>query len=148
MIEAFFLTLAGRLVQERFRKPVAYALLAVAVIVGVAALAVGAWAIWSIWFVRHDAAVIEQHEAKGEQASVENRSRSVDEAINDAWTNLRLRDQREAALDKAEAVEAAKPPAERATQAPQTIAFNCTLAREDYAPAELAKMPQYQEHCR
>lgn len=101
-----------------------------------------------VWNHFDNAAAIEQHDQAREAAGAAGRQQSAEEAVTDAFQNQRLRDQRDAAIARAAATESAKPPEARATTAPQVLALNCAIAREDYTPAELAKMPEYQEHCR
>ena len=101
-----------------------------------------------VWNHFDNAAAIEQHDRAREAAGAAGRERSAEEAVADAFENQRLRDRRDAEIAQAAATEAAKPPEMRATTAPQGLALNCEIAREDYTSAELAKMPEYQEHCR
>ncbi|TDW65334.1 hypothetical protein EDF57_103518 [Novosphingobium sp. PhB55] len=101
-----------------------------------------------IWNHFDNAAAIEQHDQAREAAGAAGREQSAEEAVADAFQNQRLRDQRDTVISQAAATESAKPPEARATTAPQGLALNCAIAREDYTPAELAKMPEYQEHCR
>ena len=101
-----------------------------------------------VWNHFDNAVAIEQHDQAREATGAAGRQRSAEEAVTDAFENQRLRDQRDAEIARVAATEAAKPPEARATTAPQALALNCAIAREDYSPAELAKMPEYQEHCR
>lgn len=114
------------------------------ILIGVALLVLG----FLVWNHFDNAAAIEQHDQARKAAGAAGRERSAEEAVADAFENQRLRDQRDTEIAQAAAIEAAKPPAARATTAPQGLALNCAIAREDYTPAELAKMPEYQEHCR
>lgn len=90
-------------------------------------LLIGAWA---IWLANHDSAVIERHQTKIQQLDAPASEKAADERITDAFKNQRLRDQRDAAIAKAEALEAAKAPEARATVAPQNRALNCDRLRE------------------
>nr|WP_086491282.1 hypothetical protein [Novosphingobium panipatense] len=101
-----------------------------------------------VWNHFDNAAAIEQHDQARAAAGAAGREKSAEENVADAFENQRLRDQRDAAIAQAAATEAAKPPEARATTAPQALALNCAIAREDYTAAELAKMSEYQEHCR
>lgn len=101
-----------------------------------------------VWNHFDNAAAIERHDEAREAAGAAGRTKSAEEAVADAFQNQRLRDQRDAAIADAAATESAKPPEARATTAPQGLALNCAIAREDYTAAELAKMPEFQEHCR
>ncbi|GEM_PF-2695824 len=101
-----------------------------------------------VWNHCDNADAIERHDEAREAAGAAGREQSAEQAVADAFQNQRLRDQRDAAIAHAAETEDAKPPAVRATTAPQGLALNCAIAREDYTAAELAKMPEYQEHCR
>lgn len=109
----------------------------------VAIIATGA-----IWLNFHDAAVVEQHEVKREAAASGARERSAEERAIDAVTNFQAEQEREAAIARAEASEAAKPPELRAVVPPTTIARRCAQLLRTYSSEQLAKMAAYQEKCR
>ena len=114
------------------------------ILIGSVALLVG----FFVWNHFDNEAAIERHDQAREATGAAGREQSAEEAVADAFQNQRLRDQRDIAISQAATAEAAKPPEARATTAPQALALNCAIAREDYTPAELAKVPEYQEHCR
>ncbi|MGF7152601.1 hypothetical protein [Novosphingobium gossypii] len=147
MIEAFFLTLAGRLVQERFRKAVAYALLGVAVILVVGTLlSAGRWA-WNTWLDNERANAVQAEQVKQQVATADARGRSAEERADDAIHEMIASQTREEEIAKAAASEQAKQPKQRATLPPTTIALNCQRLRQAYSSAELAKMSEYQRVC-
>lgn len=104
--------------------------------------------VWATWLQFHDADVVERREVKREAAAAPAREIAADERIADAFANQRLRDERDAAIAKAAAAEAAKPIDQRATLPPTTVALNCARLLHAYSSAELAKMRAYQEMCR
>lgn len=121
-----------------------------AVKLGLAAL-VGvllAWALWSLWLGNHDEAVIDRHEDKRNEAAAPASEKAATERADDALLNAELRAERDEAIAKAEALEAAKAPEARATIAPTTVALNCARLRQAYTAGELAKMAGYREACR
>jgi flagellar biosynthesis/type III secretory pathway M-ring protein FliF/YscJ len=102
----------------------------------------------ALWIRSFEREVIERHEQQREIVGSKAREKSAEEAVVDALTAQWEREQRDRAIAEAALEEAEKPVEERATTPPQALALNCAIAREDYTPAELAKMEQYQEHCR
>lgn len=111
------------------------------------ALAAGAVAVVWVWLVHRDAKVIERHEAEVKAAAAPALEKAAEERVTDAFENQRLRDQRDAAIAKAEAMEQAKAPEARSTLAPTAVALNCVRMRQAYSAAELAKMAAYRERC-
>lgn len=97
----------------------------------------------AVWLMMHDAKVIEKHEEKRKAAAAPALEKAAEERVTDAFVNQRLRDERDAAIQRAEAVEAAKPPQARATVAPQSRALNCERLRQ----AEMTADPIYKEWC-
>lgn len=71
--------------------------LAIAAVVGVLL----AWGLWAVWLGRHDAAVVERHEAKTEAVASEARDRSAEERADDALINLINEKDRENAIQSA-----------------------------------------------
>lgn len=120
-------------IPERLHRFVAYAALALI------AIALIWW-----WFRAHDAKVIERHETKRTEASSAAAVKSADERVVDAFENQRLRDQRDAAIAKAEVAEAAKPAEARSTLSAQDVALNCARLRQ----AGLTGGARYKEMCR
>lgn len=108
-----------------------------------AALAAGTVAVVWVWLVHRDAKVIEKHEAQVKAAAAPALEKAAEERVTDAFVNQRLRDERDAAIQRAEAVEAAKPPQARATVAPQSRALNCERLRQ----AGMTADPIYKEVC-
>lgn len=109
-----------------------------------AALAVLTIALVWWWFARHDAKVIERHEGKREATAAKAEVKSAEERVVEAFENQRLRDQREAAIAKAEASEAAKPAEARSTLSAQDRALNCQRLRD----AGLTGGAKFKELCR
>jgi hypothetical protein len=104
--------------------------------------------VWATWLHFHDAGVIEQHEVKREAAAAPARELSAEERAVDALANQMAKGQRDQAIVKAAASEAAKPPEARATIPPTTIARRCVQLLRAYSSEQLARMPAYQEKCR
>ena len=123
-------------IPERLHRVVSYVALSVLTIV----------LLW--WLVRqYDAAVIERHDQKRESAASAGREKSAEEAVVDAFTNLRERDERDHDIATAEASEAVKPPEARAAVPPTTLARRCRQFRQAYTAEQLAKMPEFKEKC-
>lgn len=112
----------------------------VAIFLAVCALAASGWAMlkWSI---------IGDYEDKRATAALPEYDNAAEDRANDAIRSEMDKQARELDIAKAAASEAAKPPSERATVAPQTRAFNCAVMRQDYSERELAKMDAYQREC-
>ena len=102
---------------------------------------------WAVWLADHDSEVIERHEQKREQRAAEAHIKTAEERADDAIRNLIAEQAREAAIDRAAASEAARPPEERATMPPTTLALNCERIRQAYSARELAGIAVYQEKC-
>jgi len=96
----------------------------------------------------YDASVIDHHQAKQEKKTVKALDVAAEQRATDAIVNAMAERDRENAIAAAEAAEAAKPPAERATLPPTTLALNCARFKRAYSPAELAKIPAYKELCK
>ncbi|KQM18370.1 hypothetical protein [Novosphingobium sp. Leaf2] len=105
------------------------------------------WAAWAIWLHTHDAKVIDQHEAAINQAAAPASQVAAEDRAADALENAQLRSERDDAITKAEAVEAAKPVEQRAALPPTTVALNCARMRQAYSAAELVKVAAYKERC-
>lgn len=148
MIEAFFIRFAARLVPERFQRGVAWILAGFALLALVAALVATVWGGARLWMRFHDAEVVEGHEEKRGAAASGAREISAEERAIDAVTNFQAEREREEAIAKAEATEAAKPPELRAVVPPTTIARRCAQLLRTYSSEQLAKMAAYQEKCR
>lgn len=148
MIEAFFIRFAARLVPERFQRVVAWIIAALAFLLILLALAGTVWGGVKLWMHFHDAKVVERHEEKREAAAADAREISAEERAIDAVTNFQAEREREEAIAKAEATEAAKPPEARAVVPPTTIARRCAQLLRTYSSEQLAKMAAYQEKCR
>lgn len=95
----------------------------------------------------HDASVIKASDDKRAAATIPATNRAAEDRAQDAINNAIQTQDDELAIAKAEASEAAKPPEERATIAPTTVALGCQRLRRAYSAAELAKMQVYQEKC-
>lgn len=107
-----------------------------------ATLVVVALAILATAKAAYDAAVIEDHEAERAVESMETHNVSAEQRAIDAVVNIAAENEREAAIARAEASEAA------AALPATTKALNCARMRQAYPSADLAKMPAYQENCR
>jgi len=105
-----------------------------------------AWAVSEWLDAREARAVRAELEAQDARAAT-NRVQSAEERGIGAIERHIAKGKRVEAVADVVATEAAKPPAERATLAPQIRAFNCAVMREDYTPAELARMAAYREAC-
>lgn len=116
------------------------------IIAGVALAIVLAIA-WAIWLHTHDAKVIDQHEAAINQAAAPASEQAAEDRAADALENAQLRSERDDAITKAQAVEAAKPVEQRAALPPTTVALNCARMRQAYSAAELAKVAAYRTAC-
>ena len=121
---------------EPLRKAAAWATVAVTV----AAVLWGAKA-------AYDASVIGDHEERRTIRSIEARDASAEERAHDAIEGILADQQRQIAIAKAEAEEAAKPVEERAALPPTTKALNCKRMEQAFTQAELAKMTAYQREC-
>ncbi|TYC93060.1 hypothetical protein [Novosphingobium sp. BW1] len=89
-------------------------------------------------------AAIENYERQIEARANDARERSAEDRAQDAVTNLIAEQEREAAIAKAEASEAAKEPEKRAGLSPQEIALNCARLKQ----VKLTDSPAYKELCR
>lgn len=144
MIGTLVAILARRGLSQRAAGIAAWIILAVAVLVLLGAL----WGGFRLWLSAERASAVVEEDARREVRASGLREKSAEERAVDALANQMAQDKREDAIATPIADEAAKPPAARATQPPQIRALNCALVREDYTPAELAKMRAYQENCR
>lgn len=140
MIWSALITLAARAgIPERLQRIAAWAAIVAAILAIVGAILLT----WRLWLGGHDKAVITTENAKVEQTASTAREKSADERVVDALANQIERSDREAAIAKAEAVEAAKPPAERATLPPTTLALNCARLKR----AGLTGSDAYRDRC-
>jgi len=135
-------------IPESLRKVAAWIAIsfaAIALLAGVAGVAVISW---NRWLAEHDEAVIEAYKAAQAAKTVQALDVAAEQRATDAFVNAMTERERDDAIAAAEASEAAKPPAERATLPPTTVALNCTRLKRAYTPAELAKIPAYKEKCK
>ncbi|MED5545813.1 MAG: hypothetical protein VYD90_11230 [Pseudomonadota bacterium] len=89
-------------------------------------------------------AAIEDYERQIEARASDARERSAQDRAQDAVNNLIAEQEREAAIARAEASEAAKAPEQRAALSPQDLALNCARLKQ----AKLTDSPAYKEFCR
>lgn len=95
----------------------------------------------------YDASVIDDHETDRAVTSMEQHNASAEQRAIDAVVNIAAENARESAVAAAEASEAAKPPAARATLPPTTRALNCARMRQAYSRAELERMAEFKREC-
>lgn len=140
MMWSILISLAARTgVPERFRKIAAW----VAIVAAVLALIGASILAWNLWLGSHDETVIETENARVELNAAGGREKSAEERVVDALQNQIAKSEREAAIAKAEASEAAKEPAERAMLPPTTVALNCARLKR----AGLTGSDAYKEKC-
>lgn len=101
-----------------------------------------------LWLHMHDTKVVQQSDAQRTVQALPALDTAAQDRAIDAVANITAANAREAAITTADATEAAKPPEDRATLPPTTLALNCARLRRAYSAAQLAKIPAYQEHCR
>lgn len=139
------ITLAARIgIPEPARKLAAWLALAL----GAAALVAAAIWAWNTWLDGERTDAVRAEQVKQQAASADARGRSAEERADDAIQDMIASQARETEIAKAAASEQAKPPEQRATLPPTTIALNCQRLRQAYTAAALAKMQAYQEKCR
>lgn len=89
-------------------------------------------------------AAIDNYERQVEAKASDARERSAEDRAQDAVNNLIAEQERETAIARAEASEAAKPPEQRAGLSPQELALNCARLKQSGLTGSAA----YKELCR